>query len=171
MTPTGPSVLGPPSSKAGQVRGVGRRRAGQPDDAEQIRRAAGLARADLQDLRPTGVRPLRAKDDVGQPPPLDLRVGVDPERAGWLDSALRNLASTCAQTGHRLPPVYAALVDDEQLELLLAPARTNAPGPWAVSNEGRRWVLKRIDSPRTTGAGPAAYPALVCLGRDEQGRD
>lgn len=102
---------------------------------------------------------------------IGLRVGADLDRARWLDSALRNLASTCADTGQLLPPVYAALVDDEELELLLAPARTNAPDPWAVSDEGRRWVLKRKESARAASAGPAAYPALVCLGRDEQGRD
>jgi hypothetical protein len=121
---------------------------------------------------------LRARRRGGAQPGEDaldaevgLRVGADVGRARWLDSALRNLASTCAQTGHQLPPLYAALLDDEQLELLLAPPRTNAPEPWAVSDEGRRWVLKRIDSPRATAAAPAAYPALVCLGRDEQGRD
>ncbi len=102
---------------------------------------------------------------------IGLLVGADLDRARWLDSALRNLASTCAETGHLLPPVYAALVDDERLELLLAPARTNAPDPWAVTDDGRRWVLQRNDSPRAAAAGPAAYPALVCLGRDEQGRD
>jgi hypothetical protein len=102
---------------------------------------------------------------------IGLRVGADLDRAHWLDSALRNLASTCAETGHQLPPVYAALVDDKQLELLLAPARTSAPAPWTVSDEGRRWVLQRIDSPRAAAAGPAAYPALVCLGRDDLGRD
>jgi hypothetical protein len=102
---------------------------------------------------------------------IGLRVGADLDRARWLDSALRNLAATCAETGLRLPPVYAARVDDERLELLLAPARTNAPDPWSVADEGRRWVLQRRDSPRVATAGPAAYPALVCLGRDEQGRD
>jgi hypothetical protein len=102
---------------------------------------------------------------------VGLQVGADLERAHWLDAALRNLASTCAESGHPLPPVYAALVDDEQLELLLAPARTSAPDPWSVCDEGRRWVLQRVDSPRAAAVGPAAYPALVCLGRDEQGRD
>ena len=102
---------------------------------------------------------------------IGLRVGADLDRARWLDSALRNLAGTCAQSGHRLPPVYAALLDDDQLDLLLAPGLTNAPAPWAVSDEGRRWVLQRIDCPPAAAPGPAAYPALVCLGRDEHGRD
>lgn len=53
---------------------------------------------------------------------IGLRVGADLHRARWLDSALRNLAATCAETDHRLPPVYAALLDGERLELLLAPA-------------------------------------------------
>jgi hypothetical protein len=102
---------------------------------------------------------------------IGLRVGADLHRARWLDSALRNLAATCAETDHRLPPVYAALLDDERLELLLAPARTKAPDSWVVYDEGRRWVLQRAESPRAVTAGPAPYPALVCLGRDEQGRD
>jgi hypothetical protein len=102
---------------------------------------------------------------------IGLRVGADLDRARWLDSALRNLASTCADSGQLLPPVYAAVLDDDELVLLLAPARGNAPDPWAVSDQGRRWVLKRKDCPRVAATGPAAYPALVCLGRDEQGRD
>jgi hypothetical protein len=102
---------------------------------------------------------------------VGLRIGADLDRSRWLDTALRNLASTCADTGHPLPPVYAAMVDDDVLELLLAPARTDAPLPWAVADEGRRWVLKRKECARTGAAGPAAYPALVILGRDEQGRD
>ena len=102
---------------------------------------------------------------------IGLRVGADLDRARWLDSALRNLASTCAQTGLPLPPAYAARVDDDELELLLAPARTDAPDPWAVADGGRRWVLEKNKCLRAASTGPAAYPALVCLGRDEQGRD
>lgn len=101
---------------------------------------------------------------------VGLRVGADTERATWLDRALRGLAATCAEHGTSLPSVYAALVDEARLELLITPARTDAPEPWKVADDGRRWVLARSNAPRTA-VGPAAYPALVCLGRDDDDRD
>lgn len=101
---------------------------------------------------------------------VGLRVGADTDRAAWLDAALRGLAVHCDQSGVRLPPAYAAVVDDERLELWITPARTDAPDPWTVAEDGRRWVLERADAPSRAG-GPAAYPAMVCLGRDESGRD
>ncbi|WP_051426174.1 BTAD domain-containing putative transcriptional regulator [Jiangella gansuensis] len=97
-----------------------------------------------------------------------LRIGADPDRARWLDYALRTLAAGCQQEGRPLPPVYAAVVDSTSVELLLAPARADAPMPWTVLDEGRRWTLARADVKIDTelrGRVLAPYPGLVSLGR------
>ncbi|NDL58920.1 hypothetical protein [Phytoactinopolyspora mesophila] len=99
-----------------------------------------------------------------------LRVGADPDRARWLDYALRSLAAACRESDVPLPPVYAVFVDNTAVELMLAPARPEAPAPWSVSDDGRRWTLHRE---RMVGSGDPAgvdmlapYPGLVSLGRD-----
>jgi len=99
-----------------------------------------------------------------------LRVGGDPSRSIALDHALRALGGLCESNDVALPPIFAVLVDDEWIELLLAPAQSNAPSPWQVVDDGRRWRIARSDVGPDLG-GPAPYPALVCLGRDEDGRD
>lgn len=99
-----------------------------------------------------------------------LRVGGDPSRSVALDHALRALGGLCETNGVPLPPIFAVLVGDEWIELLLAPAQENAPGPWQVVDDGRRWRIARSEVAPDTG-GRAPYPALVCLGRDEDGRD
>lgn len=99
-----------------------------------------------------------------------LRVGADPERASALDRALRGLVGQCDAAGMPLPPLYGALVDDGGVDLLLAPAHTDPPAPWQVLDDGRRWRIERSAIPATR-SGPAPFPALVCLGRDEYERD
>ncbi|PZF80510.1 BTAD domain-containing putative transcriptional regulator [Jiangella anatolica] len=97
-----------------------------------------------------------------------LRIGADPDRARWLDHALRQLAAGCQEAGRPLPPVYTAVVDSTSVELLLAPARADAPEPWSVLDEGRRWILNRADvavDPELRGRVLAPYPGLVSLGR------
>lgn len=99
-----------------------------------------------------------------------LRVGGDPSRSIALDWALRALGNDCEAAGVPVPPVFAALIDDEWIELLLAPGQQLAPAPWQVLEQGQRWRLARSELTTDTG-GAAPYPALVCLGRDEEGRD
>lgn len=99
-----------------------------------------------------------------------LRVGGDPSRSIALDHALRGLGGLCQSSGVSLPPIFAVLVDEDWIELLVAPAQGNAPWPWQVVDDGRRWRIARSDVGPDEG-GPAPYPALVCLGRDEDGRD
>lgn len=99
-----------------------------------------------------------------------LRVGGDPSRSIALDWALRALGNDCEAAGVPLPPVFAALIDDEWIDLLLAPGQQPAPSPWQELEQGRRWRLARSELTTDTG-GAAPYPALVCLGRDEEGRD
>jgi hypothetical protein len=99
-----------------------------------------------------------------------LRVGGDPRRSLALDHALRSLGQSCEADNLQLPPVFAVLVGDEWIELMLAPGQTEAPSPWEVLDDGQRWRIARTEVVPDTG-GPAPYPALVCLGRDDQGRD
>ena len=99
-----------------------------------------------------------------------LRVGADPERANALDRAMRGLVGQCDAAGMPLPPLFGALVDDGGIELLLAPAQANPPAPWQALDDGRRWRIQKSDIP-TERSGPAPFPALVCLGRDEYERD
>ncbi|MFB6726394.1 BTAD domain-containing putative transcriptional regulator [Kribbella sp. NPDC056345] len=99
-----------------------------------------------------------------------LRVGGDPRRSLALDHALRSLAQLCEAQHLPLPSIFAVLVGDEWIELMLAPGQTGAPSPWEVLDDGRRWRIARTEVVPDTG-GPAPYPALVCLGRDDQGRD
>ncbi|MFG1627297.1 BTAD domain-containing putative transcriptional regulator [Kribbella sp. NPDC049227] len=99
-----------------------------------------------------------------------LRVGADPERSDALDRVMRALVRQCEAAGQPLPPLFGALVDDDGVELLLAPAQGNPPAPWQDIDNGRRWRISGTDIP-TDLSGPAPFPALVCLGRDEYDRD
>lgn len=99
-----------------------------------------------------------------------LRAGADPARAERLDRALRGLSGTCRVHQASLPPVYAAVVGEEQVDLLLAPARPEAPAPWTPVDDGRVWRLHAdVDEPAELGHAP--FPGLVCLGRDAEGHD
>lgn len=102
---------------------------------------------------------------------VGLRAGADLDRTRWVDTALRGLGARYAGGTTGLPLVYAARADDDELSLLLAPARTDAPDPWVVHDDGARWTLRRTDLGRGSDAGPAAYPSLVCVGRDADGSD
>ncbi|MGH8775804.1 MAG: hypothetical protein ACRDWI_11710, partial [Jiangellaceae bacterium] len=109
-------------------------------------------------------------DDDAVEVEVALRIGADPDRAAWLDLALRTLSAACQSTDRRLPPVYAAIVDDAGVELLLAPATPDPPGPWRSLDDGQRWRLDRDGTAPGVDA-LAAFPGLVSLGRDEAGRD
>jgi hypothetical protein len=109
-------------------------------------------------------------DDDAVEAEVALRVGADPQRAAALDRALRLLAAGCQAAGRALPPVFAAIVGDDRIEVLIAPASPNAPSPWQALDDGRRWVLERDDGRPAVDA-LAPFPGLVSLGRDDLGRD
>lgn len=99
-----------------------------------------------------------------------LRIGADLERATWLDASLRSLSAGCRTNGLALPPVYAAAVSDDRIELRITGSHHQAPEGWRVEDDGRVWVRDRSQSlPAERGHAP--YPGLVCLGRDDEGRD
>lgn len=99
-----------------------------------------------------------------------LRVGADPDRAGWLDLALRGLPAACHQAGVAVPNVYAAVLDDVALELLLTPPVPQAAHGWTAVAQGSRWRRERTATLPPTRE-PSPCPALVSLGRDVAGRD
>ncbi|PSL06777.1 hypothetical protein CLV30_102165 [Haloactinopolyspora alba] len=128
--------------------------------------AAGVLAA-IEVLRRRRRTPEPTDDEVEAE--VALRIGADPDRARWLDHALRSLAAGCQQERLALPPVYAAVVDNTSVELLLAPARAEAPSPWAVMDDGRRWRLDRSEvkvGDELSGNVLAPYPGLVSLGRN-----
>lgn len=110
-----------------------------------------------------------------------LRIAADPDRASRLDVALRSLPAS----GHRPPSVYSVVVDEDGIELKLAPAMPEAPEPWEAHDDGQRWWLPAGAESAASGqdaahdaagagggqGGAAPYPGLVSLGRDGDGRD
>ncbi|HET8717998.1 MAG TPA: hypothetical protein VFM50_09625 [Nocardioidaceae bacterium] len=128
--------------------------------------AAGLVGALIaQRRRRTGREPDPEAAEVEEA----LRVAATRERASWLDRAVRELAATCLEENVPLPGIVGATVDEEAVELMLAPPRTDAPSLWEPVEEGRRW--RRTDPATRAQAPVSPYPALVSLGLDEQGRD
>ena len=102
-----------------------------------------------------------------------VRVGAAPERAEFLDLALRDLAAELSAEGRELLPVYCALVSDEALELRAAPPVLEPAGLWRVSDDGRRWTLERSAIETSSASRQsvlAPYPGLVGLGADASGR-
>ncbi len=129
--------------------------------------AAGVIGAlALQRRRVAGRRP----DDDARDLEAGLRVAASTERVDRFDHVLRELTAQCRRAGVNPPPAYAALVDDDSVELLLAPARPESVEGWEVLESGRRWRRTApVEGARPTDAVP--YPAMVALGVDPEGRD
>lgn len=113
----------------------------------------------------------RRPDDDALEVETDFRIAAALARSSWLDGSLRTLALECRRQGVALPPVYGAVVDDDSVELLLAPAIPEAVGEWTVLDNGRRWRCERTEGETPGPHEVAPYPALVSLGVDDQGRD
>ncbi len=103
-----------------------------------------------------------------------IRLGADPAAARLLDLGLRALSASLGEAGRPLPTVYAARLDSQGLQLLLAPAEPQAPEPWVAVAGGAMWRL-----PAAAGATLderavrdvlAPYPGLVSLGTDATSR-
>lgn len=181
----GPAVQTPTAGESGSVNTgptVGGEQRDQVEDGGQTQDSRWRLPADLLGggLVAAGVLTLllveryrrrgRDPEPAAAAAEVALRVGADPERAGALDRAMRGLVGQCDAAGMPLPPLFGALVDDGGIELLLAPAQESAPAPWRSLDDGRRWRIERAEIPAER-SGPAPFPALVCLGRDEYERD
>ena len=116
------------------------------------------------------------------PPPPPGRTRTRP-RPRWHCASARTSSAPsgstppCATSARRcrlaqiaLPPAYAAVVSDDVIELRVAGEHRRAPQGWRVDDEGRAWVRHR-DDVLGEERGHAPYPGLVCLGRDDDGRD
>ena len=111
----------------------------------------------------------RPDDDALETEAL-LHVAASTQRAELLEAALAQLVRAAEAGSSALPPVYSVTVDDDHVDLHLAPAVSEALPGWEVQESGDRW--------RYTGSadlrldpGTSPYPALVSLGLDDQGRD
>jgi len=92
----------------------------------------------------------------------------DPERAAFLDAALRHLAAAAQRGGGRPPEVVAARLGEHELHLHLADAGAGQPpAPWRATS-ATLWSLSRADldatAPGAAGT-PAPYPALADVAR------
>ncbi len=141
--------------------------------------AAWMAGGGLLAAGLLGALALQRRRGIGRRPDGDalegegeLRFTATTTRSSWLDRALRDLAMDCRGQSMTPPPVYAVIVNDDSIDLLLAPAVLDAVDGWSVEDDGRRWHHGRDhDEPATASTEVAPYPALASLGVDADGRD
>lgn len=130
--------------------------------------AAGILGAlALQRRRQLGRRP----DDDALDVEGDLMIAATVERSTWVDQALRRLARQCREAATVPPSVYAAIVGDDSIDLLIAPAAPIAVEGWEVLEDGARWRHERTETDLAPEIGAVPYPALVSLGLDDDGLD
>jgi hypothetical protein len=72
-----------------------------------------------------------------------LRVAAEPDHLEFLDKGLRTLGLALATWTRPLPAVAGARLTEDGLELLLAAAAPDAPGPFFAADDDRVWVLAR----------------------------
>ena len=90
-----------------------------------------------------------------------------------LDQALRAIGAWCHHTGHPLPPLLAARIDDDRIDLLLSASTPDHPKAVDLTADGSVWTLtaERIDDllAHADDDQAAPWPSLVTLGRDDDG--
>ena len=100
-----------------------------------------------------------------------LRLGADDPAVQLLDVSLRQLSAALGEQGKQPPTVFAAHLDEEHLDLWVAPADPEPPAPWLPVDNGQVWRLPVAAAASLDGAGALApYPGLVTLGTNETGR-
>ncbi|WP_140399982.1 hypothetical protein [Aeromicrobium sp. PE09-221] len=112
----------------------------------------------------------RRPDDDALDTEALLRVAASQARSALLEAALAQLARAAESQGSTLPSVYSVTVDDENVDLRLAPAMPEALPGWEAHEGGERWRYVAEDR-RELEPGTSPYPALVSLGLDDLGRD
>ncbi len=122
--------------------------------------------------RPIGRR-LPQPPAASQPVAVALGRRQRPLSLRSLDRAMRAIAAHCRTTKTPPPPLELAIVADEQIELVMSEAVDNAPIGFRV--RGRSWILAQADAGYLSSVpglaeSPRPWPALVTLGRDDQGR-
>ncbi len=116
---------------------------------------------------------------IPAPPPATLPVTAALQRKQrpvtlrTLDRATRAIAAHCRLTGTPPPPLRFALVSDDEIELVLAAAVSDAPVGFTV--DGKSWRLNPAEAgylASVPGIGDSLrpWPALVTLGRDDRDR-
>ncbi|WP_144662882.1 LysM peptidoglycan-binding domain-containing protein [Paenarthrobacter nicotinovorans] len=86
-----------------------------------------------------------------------------------VDQALRWLASWAAQTERRLPSLFAARLANDSIELYLNTAQ-ELPAPFiSIATDNTAWKIAAAEVPDLLTPHSAPYPALVTLGRDNNG--
>ncbi|WP_286929693.1 MULTISPECIES: BTAD domain-containing putative transcriptional regulator [Aeromicrobium] len=117
-------------------------------------------------------RPGGEPDEAARETEADLRLAADHERAASLETALRHLTHACAHAGVDVPSAYAAVVGHDEVVLHLAPAVPEAVEGWEALEDGAVWRLAEdlatLEAPEDV---EPAYPSLVSLGVDTEGRD
>ena len=68
-------------------------------------------------------------------------LGADDPTAQLLDTSLRQLSAALAAEGKTPPTVFAAHLGGEHLDLWVAPADPEPPGPWQAVDGGQVWRL------------------------------
>ncbi|NIZ93244.1 hypothetical protein [Kineococcus rubinsiae] len=162
----GPQVLTVPTPAAPAVvapHGTGTPAPTAPGDADLLQRSVlsgGLLAVGLL----TATRRWQAADGSA-PAPRGLD---DPDRAEFLDTALRSLADAVRRRGSALPEVVAARLGAEEVHLHLAGDAGTPPAPWRA-DAATVWSLRRSDldaaGPATGRGTPAPYPALADVAR------
>ena len=134
----------------------------------------GLAwrrRIQLQ-TRPSGRRIVHPPPATG---PVEVALGrrQRPLSIRTLDRAMRAIAAHCRDSETAPPPLQLALISETEIELCMQDVCPTAPVGFTV--RGRSWFIAQEDVgylKSVPGLGETArpWPALVTLGRDEQGR-
>lgn len=181
-TATSPAAATPPAQTAPTAQP-----AAPPDDwnrgwialsglaAAGVLAALGLKRRVQQRRRPPGHRtrlPQTMSDFE-----LAARATEDPASREQLDQGLRSLSAALAAQGRNLPPVRAAAVGRNSIDLILSPSADDAQqppaAPFAGTHDPLLWRLDPASEallPAELAADvPAPYPALVSLGHDSSG--
>jgi hypothetical protein len=100
-----------------------------------------------------------------------LRLGADDPTVQLLDTSLRQLSAALAAEGKTPPTVFAAHLGGEHLDLWVAPADPEPPGPWQPVDGGQVWRLPVAAAVALDAGGALApYPGLVSVGTNDTGR-